>query len=78
MNSAASHLATRRAVRGVVQTAGFRGNKGVVTEPLAKEKKGLFLDQGIFFEGIIMQINSTPTVGWGGPYWCWTEKFQTG
>lgn len=72
---------------------GFYKKKCGARELLAKEKKGLFLDQDLPFwgkgngKGFIMQIASSAAGDGGvdgeGPcdsliYWCLTRKFQTG
>ena len=59
----------------VAQNRRFLRKKGGARELLAKEKKGLFLGQGIFFgwrrkgkgKGFIMQMALLPLEGRGGP-----------
>ena len=65
----------------------FYTKKGGARELLAKEKKGLFLDQDLPFwgkgngKGFIMQIASSSSREWRGPSWqitslVWTRKLH--
>ena len=49
MNRGASHLATRRWLSGVVWNGSFCRQEDGARELLAKEKKGLFLEEALFF-----------------------------